>query len=202
MPTITRRAPASSAARSNWPVPRVVARKGSRKAGGTSQSPEAEAISSDAVRPSPSSPKEAATGSPSGPVTVTVRYEPPVAATSAATVPSPPSAIGTRSILAQGSTLDRPCAIASAASSAVRLPLNLSGAITTRIAADLDRQTHPGTHQRARQTTHSQHTDLVKTGPTWMIGHQRLVTDTRLPPWKGAREARTRSPGAGSARPP
>ncbi len=100
IPMINRRAPASTAARTNSPVPRVVARRGSRRAFGTSQRPEAEAISSTAVRPSPSNPNGAATGSPSGPVTVTSRYDPPVAATSAATVPSPPSAIGTRSISA------------------------------------------------------------------------------------------------------
>ena len=46
--------------------------------------------------------------------------------------PSPPSAIGQMSISASGSVCRIPWAIASAASSAVREPLNLSGAIRKR----------------------------------------------------------------------
>ena len=80
-------------------------------------------------------PNAAAIGSPIGPWTVASRNEPPVAATSAATVPSPPSAIGTPSIVASGAARMTPRAMASAACDAVRLPLNLSGAITTRIVA-------------------------------------------------------------------
>src|SRR5208337_5008834 len=98
-----------------------------------------------------------------------------------------------RSILEQGSTLDRPRAMASAASSAVRLPLNLSGAITTRMVADLDRH-YPGKEvgqalqpdksqsqafQPDLHALHScrdncQHTGLVKDGPTLMVGRERL----------------------------
>ena len=48
-------------------------RNGSRRSGGTRTRPEAEAISITAVRPSPSRPKRATTGSPSGPVTVASR---------------------------------------------------------------------------------------------------------------------------------
>ena len=73
---------------------------------GTSTSPEAAAISMTAVRPSPSIPNRARTGSPSGPLTTASRNAPPVAATRASTVPSPPSAIGARSISASGRDRD------------------------------------------------------------------------------------------------
>ena len=139
MPTITRFAPAAIAASSSSPVPRVVATIGSRRSDGTSTSPEAAAISIAAVRPSPSRPNGATTGSPIGPLTVASRNEPPVAATRAATVPSPPSAIGTRSIVAPGEARTTPRTMASAARDADRLPLNLSGAITTRMAVTSDR---------------------------------------------------------------
>ena len=56
--------------------------------------PDAAAISMTAVWPSPSSPKKPATGCPKGPVTVTGTIRPDVASTSARTVPSPPSAMG------------------------------------------------------------------------------------------------------------
>src|SRR5205085_969997 len=66
-----------------------------------------------------------------------------VAATSASTVPSPPSAIGTRSIAAPGAAWITPRAMASAAWEADMLPLYLSGAITTRIAAEPTRRPGP-----------------------------------------------------------
>ena len=55
---------------------------------------------------------------------------PEVASTKDCTVPSPPSAIGTLTYSASGYTARKPISIASAASVAVRLPLNESGAIT------------------------------------------------------------------------
>jgi hypothetical protein len=58
---------------------------------------------------------------------------PPVAATNASTVPSPPSAIGTKSHTASGSAAFSPSAIACATSLAEALPLKLSGAMTNRI---------------------------------------------------------------------
>src|SRR5262249_53286866 len=69
----------------------------------------------------------ASTGAPSGPDTVAVRFAPP----SASSVPSPPSAIGTRSHVTPVSAAA--CAIAAATSAAVAVPLNLSGAATIRI---------------------------------------------------------------------
>lgn len=95
IPMMKRRAPASSAARISSPTPAVLACSGARCAGGTSARPLAAAISITAVRPSPVSPKNACTGVPSGPLTVQSITRPPVAATSASTVPSPPSATGT-----------------------------------------------------------------------------------------------------------
>ena len=76
--------------------------------------------------------------------------EPAVAATRASTVPSPPSAIGTWSMDAPGHALVTPRAIAAAASAADRLPLNLSGAITTRMAVCLAKA-HPVAAARCRR---------------------------------------------------
>src|SRR6266516_981943 len=96
IPMRSRRQPRSTALRINSPVPQVVVIRGSRRSGGTSGSPEAAAISITAVlsalSTSPKMPKKAATGSPSGPVTVAGMMVPPVAATIASTVPSRPSA--------------------------------------------------------------------------------------------------------------
>ncbi len=128
-------APDATAARSSSPVPRVEVRDGSRRSRGTSARPDAAAISMTAVWPSPSIPNRAETGSPSGPATTTSENEPPVAATSASTVPSPPSAIGAWSIAAPGTAVATPRAIAFAASGAERLPLNLSGATTTLMSS-------------------------------------------------------------------
>ena len=73
----------------------------------------------------------ASTGSPYGPLTRAVRAVAP-AARNASTVPSPPSAIGTRTHIASGTTSRTPSASAVATSAAPRLPLNLSGATTMR----------------------------------------------------------------------
>src|SRR2546423_3985668 len=92
------------------------------------------AISITAVDPPSSSPYSASTGSPSGPRTRSVRRSPGVAATSASTVPSPPSAIGTSTRSASGAAARTPSAIASAASSADNEPLKALGAMTMRIS--------------------------------------------------------------------
>ena len=69
----------------------------------------------------------------SGPVTRWVTIFPPVAATNASTVPSPPSAMGHWSISIVESALRTPSAIARATCPAARHPLNLSGAMTIRM---------------------------------------------------------------------
>src|ERR1700704_4372640 len=114
--------------------PSLVALRGSRFPGGTRARPAAFAISITAVDPPSISPYSASTGSPSGPRTRRVRRSPPVAATSASTVPSPPSAIGTNTISASGRAARTPSAIASAASNAVNEPLKALGAMTMRIS--------------------------------------------------------------------
>ncbi len=91
----------------------------------TRVSPLARAISMTAVFFESRQP--ASTGSPSGPVTIVVRFAPP----SASSRPSPPSAIGTSTQSTPSSQQAWPIA---AATSAARLavPLNLSSAATTR----------------------------------------------------------------------
>src|SRR5256885_384040 len=133
IPMMKWRRPASRAARMSSPTPKVVVIRGSRRSGGTRGSPAQAAISMAAVRPSPSSPKNAVTGVLSGPVTVCCTILPPVASTSACTVPSPPSATGTMAISASGKTELAPVAMACPASAAVRLPLRDWGAMTMRI---------------------------------------------------------------------
>src|SRR5688572_5932854 len=126
--------PISAAASSSSPVPYVVVRVGSRWSSRRRCKPLAAAISTTAVNPSPSSPIGASTFIPgSGPLTLCVTILPPVAATSASTVPSPPSAIGHSSIATSGSTSRSPAWIARATSIAFSESLNLSGAMTTFI---------------------------------------------------------------------
>ncbi len=74
------------------------------------------------------------TGEPAGPSTTTgIRTAPGTAAANAATVPSPPSAIGRCTNVVEGSIEAHPSASAAAASAAVMVPLKLSGASTTRV---------------------------------------------------------------------
>ena len=75
----------------------------------------------------------AGTGSPSGPRTVHASSSPPSAACSTSTNPGPPSDIGARSSSSSGACRAQPAAIASAASTAVSVPANLSGATRTRM---------------------------------------------------------------------
>ena len=76
----------------------------------------------------------ASTGSPSGPVTVVERVDPPRAASRASRVPSPPSASGIRRAVSPAAS--SPAAMASAASAAVSDPRNLSGATMARATVD------------------------------------------------------------------
>ena len=80
---------------------------------------------------SSSSAYEAVTFFPTGPRTPSSTRRNP-AETAAATVPSPPSATGRTSVSPANPPRARPAATPAATSAAVRLPLNLSGATTTR----------------------------------------------------------------------
>src|ERR1700736_5314667 len=110
-------------------------------------------------------PKEASTGSPRGPSTVTVTRSPPWAATSASTVPSPPSATGTSSTSASLQTRRTPRLMAAAASGALRLPLYGLGAATTLISGHSCKASTPAAGapgDRARLgTTCDSHNSLV-----------------------------------------
>ncbi|MNN46232.1 hypothetical protein D3C81_1606080 [compost metagenome] len=130
MARITRCAPASSAARINSPVPKVLLMQASRRSRGTNCKPLASAISMIAVWFWGNHPHAALTVSPSGPRTSVRRSSPSHAASTDSTVPSPPSAIGHLINCASGQTSAKPRAMASATPCALRLSLNESGAIT------------------------------------------------------------------------
>ncbi len=66
----------------------------------------------------------------------TATSSPPSAACSTSTKPGPPSDIGTSTSSVSGSRRRQPAAIAAAASTALKVPANLSGATTTRMAGD------------------------------------------------------------------
>ena len=119
-PRMMWRAPASSAARISSPTPWLLARIGSRRAGAISSRPEAAAISMTAV-PSASMPQTASTLWPSASFTVCMRASPEAAASTASTVPSPPSAMGTQTVCAPGMAAFTPRAMASAAAGAEML---------------------------------------------------------------------------------
>ena len=91
MPIVMSREPASRAALSSSPVPYEVVSSGSLFSSGMSVRPEADAISITAL-PSSKSANFASTGSMSGPCTSTVRGFASAEASTASTVPSPPSA--------------------------------------------------------------------------------------------------------------
>jgi len=132
-PRIRRRAPCSSAWRISSPVPQLVACNASRSSGRSRGRPEAAAVSTTAV-PSGRTPYSAEMGRPSGSCAVIQTFFPPVAATSASTVPSPPSATGIPTVCASGKTLWTPRSIAETASSAEQLPLKESAAMITFIS--------------------------------------------------------------------
>ena len=133
-PTVrtSRVAPCISASASSSPTPQVCAPSAVSGLGSTNSIPHARADSMYAV-PS-STAYRALTASSSGPRTVSRTIRAP-AASRTSSVPSPPSATGQVTISASGNASRTPSAIASAASTAVRLPLNLSGAMTTRVTA-------------------------------------------------------------------
>ena len=115
------------------PTPKVVVRSGLRLSAGTSGSPAAADISITAVVPSGRMPYCASRGSPSGPVTQTLRSVPPRPSVSASTVPSPPSATGCTCTAASGKTRKIPSRTASPACRELRLPLKESIATITFI---------------------------------------------------------------------
>ncbi len=98
-------------------------------------SPDAAAISITATRRD--NRHGASTGVPSGPVTVSVRLGPPRTSRN----PSPPSAIGTSVVSCPSS--QRRSAMARAITRAVAVPLNLSGAMTTRTVTVKQRRPGP-----------------------------------------------------------
>ena len=129
-PTISRCAPADTAASISSPTPAVPAATGSlSSAPPASTRPAACDISMIAVWPdSPGRPasnvssrQDATTGSPRGPVTVELRFGPPSTSRS----PSPPSDIG--SSVADQAARRAPAAMAPATAVALAVPLNLSG---------------------------------------------------------------------------
>ncbi len=107
-------------------MPRVDAAQASRRSSGIRVRPLADAVSTTAVRRS-SSAKRASTGSPSGPLATHATIVPTRAATSASSVPSPPSAIGIPTAVPPISRT--PAATASVTAAAENVPLKLSGAI-------------------------------------------------------------------------
>ena len=122
-------APASSAALNSSPTPCVSARSGSRSASAMCSKPAALAISIMAVW-SGNQPQHAVMGRPRASATVSWRRSPPVTARTASSVPSPPSAMGTHTTCASGTTDCTPRAIACATPAAERLSLKESGAMT------------------------------------------------------------------------
>ncbi len=127
--TSTVRAPASSAASTSSPVPRVDAASASRSCSETRPSPEAAATSTTAVLPSASSANAASIVLPSGSEAAAPTSSPPSAASSTSAVPSPPSASGHRSL--RTPTRSSPLAIAVATAAAENVPLKESGARST-----------------------------------------------------------------------
>ena len=128
MPMMISSTPLPRAARIISPVPKVEVFMGSRSSFSSRTMPEAAAISRKAVPPA--TPISAFAGRPRGSRTVHVTSCPPAAAVRARTVPSPPSASGTQRTSASGIAARIAAFSISAARSAVRDPLNLSGART------------------------------------------------------------------------
>ncbi len=131
MPSVTWRAPPSMAAASRSPVPALVAAIGSRSSSVTRDSPDASAISTTARPPSAARRYVAVICRSSGSRAVVVSLVQPPAASTAAIVPSPPSASGDRTTVSRGRARDQPVAIARATSTDVSDPLNESGATRT-----------------------------------------------------------------------
>ncbi len=172
-PTSTVRAPCSIALAISSPVPRVVAASGSLPSAPPARaSPLARAISITAVRRSIRHP--ASTGLPSGPVTTVVRLPPPNTSSS----PSPPSDIGTSSQSRLSSQHAAP--IAAVASTAVRVPRNLSTAASTRIASR-----YPATDGCSQWTVRS-----IDIHPSVAAAAGFLTCDGKVSPWPSPCESR------------
>src|SRR5438093_2547117 len=138
-PIVIRSTPESRAARSSSPVPRVEAAfalAGPRSPAARRARPDASAISMNAARLWSRSSQSASTGLPRGSTVPSVRRRAvsPRAAVSAASVPSPPSAIGARTSVSAGLARSHPLAMAAVTATESRAPPNESGAITTRRA--------------------------------------------------------------------
>ena len=114
MHTTTRAGPCSSACPISSPVPRWSCGAGRGAPSRTSASPDALAISTTATSPAGvgASPNGAVTDSPVGPVTFSSCRVPPKPSTSASSVPSPPSAIGTSSRSSPGRLRSHPASTA------------------------------------------------------------------------------------------
>jgi len=119
------------AARITSPTPKVVVFMGSFSASGTRVIPAAPDISRIAVPLSGRIPYWHSTGTPSGPVTVTVSSLPPMPQARAGTVPSPPSARGRTFTEALLYTRRIPSSMACPASREERLPFRESMAMVT-----------------------------------------------------------------------
>ena len=123
--------PASIAARSNSPVPQASSSRDSDVRAERCAWPEAAAISMTAVRRRPAC-RRGGNGQTEWSRHDRMADLPPVAATSASTVPSPPSAIG--EFIDDGVRVGRQHALLQVCTASVadRLPRNLSGATTTQ----------------------------------------------------------------------
>src|SRR5579864_4023782 len=157
-PSTIRFARIRAAAMMSSPTPRLVAVSGAGAPPGSRLSPHACADSMIAV-PSPNA-NAAVTGLPVGPRTpISMRRYP--AACAASTVPSPPSATGTRTHGSPGRTRCSPAATCSATWVAVSVPLNLSGAITTWLIG-------PSDHARAFSVGETGFSSTFKVRRVWM----------------------------------
>ena len=128
-------APASIAASTSSPTPYVEA-SSARVPAGEVEAARLRAL--DVRRVAGQQDRRPGTGSPNGPRTVTADQRGrPGASLSTSTKPGPPSDIGARSSSSSGACRRQPSAMAAAASTAVSVPANLSGAIRTRMRAFL-----------------------------------------------------------------
>src|SRR5258707_7158076 len=177
--------------------------RGSRASCGTSGRPEAAAISITAVRLIPDAPPSmrysAVIGTPSGSVTMAWRSAPAVAATSACTVPSPPSATGTTVTLAEGSARWMPRAMAAPTSGASRLPLSAWGA-TTILTASARLTVHPAAAARGDIPGAARNVGQHRHGH--VIAGDHAGVEHRLQPFLGALPGGERRAAVGDDLPP
>ena len=129
MPIVTEVHPASSAAATASPTPRLLAVIGAGTPPGSRARPQTSAISTTASAPRRA--YDVSTASPVGPLARRGTGSNP-ACVAASSSPSPPSETGTTTTSVSGRTERMPAARWSATSAAVRVPLNLSGPSRTR----------------------------------------------------------------------